>query len=73
MKKDLHRPAAGHTAGHNDLYSEEALDMYRSHLTPNGMLRDMDPWLEYYFLALPTKGRIKVDPGVKADFESRIR
>lgn len=158
-------PLRVHTAGHNNLYSEEALNIYRRHLTPTGalcawmdefhviphtlaqvfpyvdqfrnefmvassqpilyraeymdavaaryadltdelygsrgrvhldhqkgvrffqrdqsqilreeghrpILRDMDPWLEYYFFALPTKGRIKVDPGVKADFESRIR
>ena len=158
-------PLRVHTAGHNNLYSEEALSIYRSHLTPNGalcawmdefhviphtmaqvfpyvdqyrnefmvassqtilyqaeymdevaaryadltgevygptgrvqldhqtgvhffqrdqsqilrdeehrpILRDMEPWLEYYFFALPTRGRIQVDAGVKADFESRIR
>jgi hypothetical protein len=27
-----------HTAGHNNLYSEEALKIYQSHLTPNGVL-----------------------------------
>ena len=37
------------------------------------ILRDMDPWLEYYFLATPTRERIKVDPDVEANFESRIR
>ena len=36
-------------------------------------LRDMDPWLEYYFFRLPTRERIEVDPSVKANFESRIR
>ena len=135
-------PLRVHTAGHNNLYSEEALNIYQSHLTPNGILcawmdefhviphtlaqvfpyvdqyrkelmvarsqpifyqteymervagfrffqrdqsqilreerhrpilRDMDPWLEYYFLATPTRARIKVDPDVEADFESRIR
>ena len=158
-------PLRVHTAGHNNLYSEEALNIYRNHLTPNGILcawmdefhviphtlaqvfpyvdqyrkelmvasnqpifyqteymervadsyaeltgelygntgsvrldhltgfrffqrdqsqilreeqhrpilRDMDPWLEYYFLATPTRARIKVDPDVEADFESRIR
>lgn len=158
-------PLRVHTAGHNNLYSEEALNIYRRHLTPNGalcawmdefhviphtmaqvfpyvdqyrnelmvassqpihyqteymdevaaryadltgelygptggvhldhrtgiqsfqrdqsqilreeghrpILRDMDPWLEYYFFVLPTSGRIKVDPSVKADFESRLR
>jgi hypothetical protein len=37
------------------------------------ILRDMDPWLEYYFLATPTRERIKVDPDAEANFESRIR
>ena len=158
-------PLRVHTAGHNNLYSEEALNIYRDHLTPNGVLcawmdefhviphtvaqvfpyvdqyrnetmvassqtivyqteymeqvaagyeeltqelygstgriqldhltgfgffqrdqsqilndekhrrilRDMDPWLEYYFFMPPTGERIEVDPGVKANFESRIR
>ena len=158
-------PLRVHTAGHNNLYSEEALNIYRDHLTPNGVLcawmdefhviphtvaqvfsyvdqyrnetmvassqpivyqtdymkrvaagyaeliqelygstksiqldhltgfgffqrdqsqilsdekhrrtlRDMDPWLEYYFFMLPIRERIEVDPGVKANFESRIQ
>jgi spermidine synthase len=158
-------PLRVHTAGHNNLYSEEALKIYRDHLTPNGalcawmdefhviphtmakvfpyvdqyrnefmvassqpiiyqtkymsraaasyatlteemygssgtikldpqagfqffqrdqsqilnderhrpILRDMDPWLEYYFFAMPTRERIQSDPDVKAKFESRIQ
>jgi predicted membrane-bound spermidine synthase len=31
-------PLRNHTAGHNNLYSTEALDIYRKHLTPNGVL-----------------------------------
>ncbi|HEY3473400.1 MAG TPA: fused MFS/spermidine synthase [Anaerolineales bacterium] len=31
-------PLRDHTAGHNNLYSEEALRIYRNHLTPNGVL-----------------------------------
>ncbi len=31
-------PLREHTAGHNNLYSEEALKIYRNHLTPNGVL-----------------------------------
>jgi spermidine synthase len=31
-------PLRDHTAGHNNLYSEEALRIYQSHLTPNGVL-----------------------------------
>jgi predicted membrane-bound spermidine synthase len=31
-------PLRVHTAGHNNLYSEEALKIYRDHLTPNGIL-----------------------------------
>ncbi len=31
-------PLRGHTAGHNNLYSQEALEIYRNHLTPNGVL-----------------------------------
>jgi predicted membrane-bound spermidine synthase len=31
-------PLRGHTAGHNNLYSEEALNIYRDHLIPNGVL-----------------------------------
>ncbi|HEX2993655.1 MAG TPA: fused MFS/spermidine synthase [Anaerolineales bacterium] len=31
-------PLRDHTAGHNNLYSEEALKLYRSHLTSNGVL-----------------------------------
>ena len=158
-------PLRVHTAGHNNLYSEEALKIYRDHLTPNGVLcawmdefhviphtvaqvfpyvdqyqnafmvasrqpiyyeteymgrvaasyadltkklygatgsirldplmgfqffqrdqsqilsderhrpilRDMDPWLEYYFFARPTHAKIWVNADVKANFESRIR
>ena len=158
-------PLRVHTAGHNNLYSEEALSIYRNHLTPNGVLcawmdefhviphtvaqvfpyvdqyrnefmvassqpilyqtdymeqvaasyaeltgelygqpgrvpldprtgfkffqrdqsqilieerdrptlRDMDPWLEYYFFAMPINERIKVDPDAKTNLESRIR
>lgn len=158
-------PLRVHTAGHNNLYSEEALNIYRNHLNPNGVLcawmdefhviphtvaqvfpyvdqyrnetmvassqpivyqteyvervaagyaeltyelygstrsieldhltgfgffqrdqsqilkdekhrrilRDMDPWLEYYFFMRPTRERIEVDPDGKANFESRIR
>lgn len=158
-------PLRMHTAGHNNLYSKEALTIYQDHLTPNGVLcawmdefhviphtvsqvfryvdqyrnetmiassqpidyqtkymeqiatgyakltnelygstgsiqldhmtgfgffqrdqsqilndekhrpilRDMDPWLEYYFFTTPTPGRIEADPDVKANFEGRIR
>ena len=158
-------PLRVHTAGHNNLYSEEALNIYRDHLTPNGVLcawmdefhviphtvaqvfpyvdqyrnetmvasgqpivyqteymeqvasgyaelthelygstrsieldhltgfgffqrdqsqilenekqrpvlRDMDPWMEYYFFMRPMRERIEVDPDVKAKFESRIQ
>ena len=31
-------PLREHTAGHNNLYSKEALELYRSHLTENGIL-----------------------------------
>jgi len=31
-------PLREHTAGHNNLYSEEALKIYQNHLTPNGVL-----------------------------------
>lgn len=31
-------PLRDHTAGHNNLYSEEALTIYRNHLTPSGVL-----------------------------------
>jgi hypothetical protein len=31
-------PLREHTAGHNNLYSVEALKIYQSHLTPNGVL-----------------------------------
>jgi spermidine synthase len=31
-------PLREHTAGHNNLYSEEALKIYQDHLTPNGVL-----------------------------------
>lgn len=31
-------PLRVHTAGHNNLYSEEALNIYKDHLTPNGVL-----------------------------------
>jgi hypothetical protein len=31
-------PLRVHTAGHNNLYSEEALKIYRDHLTSNGVL-----------------------------------
>jgi spermidine synthase len=158
-------PLRVHTAGHNNLYSEEALNIYRDHLMPNGVLcawmdefhviphtmarvfpyvdqyrnefmvasgqpityqteymdqvaasysdltgelygpagaifldplagfdffqrdqsqilieeserpilRDMDPWLEYYLFTMPTQARIKADSTVQANFESRIR
>ena len=158
-------PLRVHTAGHNNLYSEEALEIYRDHLMPNGVLcawmdefhviphtvarvfpyvdqyrhsllvassqpifyyteymqrlaasyaaltdelygstrtinldpltgfqffqrdqsqilddekdkpvlRDMTPWLEYYFFSMPVIEQIKSDPDVKANFESRIR
>jgi predicted membrane-bound spermidine synthase len=158
-------PLRAHTAGHNNLYSKEALEIYRDHLTPNGVLcawmdefhviphtvaqvfpyvdqyrnetmvassqsivyetaymqrvavhyakltaeiygatgrialdhmtgfqffqrdqsqilndekhrrilRDMDPWLEYYFFRLPVRERIETDSDVKVNFESRIQ
>ena len=31
-------PLREHTAGHNNLYSKQALELYRSHLTENGIL-----------------------------------
>jgi len=158
-------PLREHTAGHNNLYSEEALKIYQRHLTPNGVLcawmhdfhvipytlaqvfpyvdqfeneftvagnqpltyhaeymhqaaasyadltedlygsagrlslatvsalspflrdrdqilqdeihkhilRDMDPWLEYYLFVKPVKEEIHRNPDVIVNFESRIR
>lgn len=156
-------PLRDHTAGHNNLYSEEALKIYQSHLTSNGVLcawmdefhtipyttaqvfpyvdqfrnefmvasnqpiayrkdymngaaqryadltgeiygarltldvdasfkpfvrdqneilkaekdrqilRDMDPWLEYYFFRMPTGRRIERNPEVMLNFENRIQ
>lgn len=158
-------PLRDHTAGHNNLYSEEALALYREHLTPNGVLcawmdefhiiphtvarvfahvdqfenefmvaanapilydvdymdqaaqhyarlteeiygahgrvsldarsalahflrdqsqiladekhkrvlRDMNPWLEYYFFVKPVREEIRRQPDVITNFESRIR
>jgi hypothetical protein len=31
-------PLREHTAGHNNLYSQEAMRLYQKHLTPNGVL-----------------------------------
>ncbi|HSK89455.1 MAG TPA: fused MFS/spermidine synthase [Anaerolineales bacterium] len=158
-------PLRDHTAGHNNLYSEEALKIYRSHLTPGGVLcawmdefhsipytmaqvfpyvdqfqnefmvagnqsvvyhtdymndvaasytqltgeiygpdgvvsldtlsaldpflrdqdqilrdevgkkilRDMEPWLEYYLFVKPVKEKIRQSPDVVVNFENRIR
>jgi hypothetical protein len=158
-------PLRDHTAGHNNLYSEEALKIYQSHLTPSGVLcawmdefhtipfttaqvfpyvdqfrnefmvasnqtiayhknymsqaaqsyanvtgeiygpdrnislevdssfshflrdqdeilkeekgsqilRDMDPWLEYYFFVRPMREEIHRDPDLILDFKDRIR
>jgi predicted membrane-bound spermidine synthase len=155
-------PLRAHTAGHNNLYSEEALKIYQSHLTPGGVLcawmdefhtiphttaqvfpyvdqfrnefmvasiqpiayyksymsqaaqsyanltgeiyssmltlvvdaslktfvrdqteilkeesntqilRDTDPWLEYYFFRMPSGRRIQRNPDVIMNFENRI-
>lgn len=156
-------PLRAHTAGHNNLHSEEALKIYQSHLTPNGVLcawmdefhtipyttaqvfpyvdqfrnefmvasnqpiayhrdymtqaaqryanltgevygstltldvdssfkpflrdqgeilkeendrpilRDMAPWLEYYFFRVPASKRIERNPDVILNFEKRIQ
>jgi predicted membrane-bound spermidine synthase len=158
-------PLRVHTAGHNNLYSEEALNIYRDHLTPNGVLcawmdedyviphtlaqvfpyidqyrnelmvasnqpivyqteymgrvaagyadltselygsagkiqldplkgfgffqrdqsqilnderhrpvlRDMNPWLEYYFFVKPVNEKIERDPAARLKFQNRIQ
>jgi hypothetical protein len=37
------------------------------------ILRDMDPWLEYYFFRMPMHRRIQINPDVILNFENRIR
>jgi spermidine synthase len=155
-------PLRDHTAGHNNLYSEDVLKIYQNHLTPKGVLcvwmdefhmipyttaqvfpyvdqfrnefmvasnqpiayskvymsqaaqryanltgeiygsrltldvdaslepfvrdqteilkeesntqilRDMEPWLEYYFFRMPTHRKIERNPDVIVNFENRI-
>jgi hypothetical protein len=36
------------------------------------ILRDMDPWLEYYFFRMPMHRRIQSNPEVIVKFENRI-
>lgn len=48
-------PLRDHTAGHNNLYSEEALTIYRSHLTSNGVLC---AWMDEFHLIPYTMARV---------------
>jgi spermidine synthase len=47
-------PLRDHTAGHNNSYSEEALAIYRSHLTPNGVLC---AWMDEFHIIPHTMAR----------------
>jgi hypothetical protein len=35
-------------------------------------LRDMDPWLEYYFFRMPMDRKIQSNPEVIVNFENRV-
>ena len=48
-------PLRDHTAGHNNLYSEEALNLYRDHLTPNGVLC---AWMDEFHIIPHTMARV---------------
>jgi spermidine synthase len=48
-------PLRDHTAGHNNLYSEEALALYRDHLTPNGVLC---AWMDEFHIIPHTMARV---------------
>ena len=48
-------PLRDHTAGHNNLYSEEALNLYRDHLTPNGVLC---AWMDEFHIIPHTVARV---------------
>jgi hypothetical protein len=48
-------PLRDHTAGHNNLYSEEALQIYQSHLTPNGVLC---AWMDEFHTIPYTTARV---------------
>ena len=36
------------------------------------ILRDLDPWLEYYFFGMPVDRKIQSNPEVIVNFENRI-
>jgi predicted membrane-bound spermidine synthase len=48
-------PLRDHTAGHNNLYSNEALTIYRSHLTPNGVLC---AWMDEFHIIPHTMAQV---------------
>lgn len=48
-------PLRVHTAGHNNLYSEEALKIYQKHLTPNGVLC---AWMDEFHVIPHTVARV---------------
>lgn len=48
-------PLRNHTAGHNNLYSEEALNIYRAHLTPRGVLC---AWMDEFHMIPHTAARV---------------
>jgi hypothetical protein len=48
-------PLRDHTAGHNNLYSAEALNIYRSHLTPSGVLC---AWMDEFHVIPHTVARV---------------
>jgi hypothetical protein len=48
-------PLRDHTAGHNNLYSEEALRIYRSHLTSHGVLC---AWMDEFHIIPHTAAQI---------------
>jgi hypothetical protein len=48
-------PLRDHTAGHNNLYSEEALKIYQSHLSPNGILC---AWMNEFHIMPHTVARV---------------
>jgi len=48
-------PLRDHTAGHNNLYSEEALNIYQSHLTPDGVLCT---WMDEFHIIPNTMAQV---------------
>jgi hypothetical protein len=48
-------PLRDHTAGHNNLYSEEAMSIYRNHLTPDGVLC---AWMDEFHVIPHTVARV---------------